>query len=113
MHGFFFAGEKQIQVVGGGVDHARGGHKTGSQEPVGAFLKRSGKITHQPEDHAAGVATVHGAHQERNDGGEKRSGDDAAEEKRGAVNLTFAAAKKINGGNRGGSPQEGAQRSEQ
>ena len=69
MHGFLFAGKKNIQIIGGGVDNTRSEEKAGGQEPINAFLKGRGKITHQPEDHAASVAAVHGAQQKHNDGG--------------------------------------------
>src|SRR5215467_2248502 len=113
MHGFFLARKKDIQIIGAGVDDTSGKEEAASQEPVNALLEGSGKIPHQPEHHAAGVAAVHCAHQENNDGGKERSGDDAAEEQRGAVNLALTAAEKIHGGNRSGSSQERTQRSKQ
>ena len=39
MHGLFFSREKNIQIIGGRVDHADGNEKAGGEKPVDAFLK--------------------------------------------------------------------------
>src|SRR5260370_41796123 len=96
----------------GGVDGTRGRGETNAQEPRDALLKRSGKVAHQPEGEATEVPGER-AHEEHDDGGDERGGDDATEEKRGAVNLARAAAEKIEGGDGWGGPQGETQRGEQ
>src|SRR5216683_5987538 len=112
MHRLFFSGEEQVQIGSGGVNCASGNEETNTQEPIDAPLKRSGEIAHQPKGEATEVPGER-AHEEHDDGGDERGGDDATEEKRGAVNLARAAAEKIDGGDGSGGSEEGTHRSQQ
>src|SRR5207245_2991531 len=112
MHGFFFAGEKKIQIVCRSVNRPCSSKKADRKNPINTFLKGSGKIAHEPEGHAAGIAAGDGAHQEHDNGGQKRGSDDPAEKKRSAVNLALTAAEKINAGNGRGGSEKGAERSQ-
>ena len=63
----------------------------------------TGKITHQPEQHAAQIAaTCERGDQEHDDGGQKGSGNDAGQQQGVAVDLTITAAEKIDGRDGGG-----------
>src|SRR5207302_10629062 len=106
MHGFFFAGQEQVQIGSGGIYRAGGNEETNAQEPIDALLERSGKIAHQPEGEATEIPSER-AHEEHDDGGDERSSNDTAEKKRSAVNLSFAPPEKIDDSDRSGGPDEG------
>ena len=112
MHSFLFTSEKQIQIVGGGVNRAGSDEKANSKKPVNTLLKRGGEIAHEPEGHATSISGGDGAHEEGDDGGEERGGDDAAEKQRGAVDLAFAAAKYVDRGDGRGRAEKRAERRE-
>src|SRR6202790_3446395 len=113
MHGFFLAGEEEMQVGGRGVDSAGGHHETYAENPAQAFLQGSGEIAHQPEGHTAEIAAGQSGHEKHDDGRKKRGADDAGQEQCAAVDLALAAAQKINYGDGGGGAQKRAQRREQ
>src|SRR3989442_4158253 len=94
MHGFFFAGEKKIQIVCRSVNRPCSSKKADRKNPINTFLKGSGKIAHEPEGHAAGIAAGDGAHQEHDNGGQKRGRDDAAAKKRSPVNLALTRSEE-------------------
>src|SRR5216683_2746454 len=91
MHSFFFAGEEQVQIRGGGVDRTGGDQEANAEDPTQAGLKRTGKVAHEPKRHAAEITSGEGGQQKHDDGGEERRADDAGEEQSGAIDLSFAA----------------------
>ncbi len=76
-------------------------------------MKRGGKVAHEPESHAAEIASGEGGQQEHDDGGKKRRADDAGEKQSAAIDLPFAAAEEINGGDGRGGTEKRAQGSEE
>src|SRR5713226_1877409 len=110
MHGFFFASEKKIQIVCCGVNRSRSGKKADRENPIYVFLKGSGKIAHEPEGHPTSIAAGDGAHQEHDNGRQKRGSDDAAQKKRRAVDLALTTAEEINAGDSRGGSEEGNER---
>ena len=67
---------------------------------------RRGKISHKPEGAAAQIVSGERGHQEHNDRLKERSGDDAAEEQRSAVNLTIAPPEDVDDGDGDGGAEE-------
>src|SRR5260370_5910188 len=112
MHGFFFAGEEQVQIGGGSVERARGEQEADAEDTTQAGLKRGGKVAHEPESHAAEIASGEGGQQEHDDGGKKRRADDAGEKQSAAIDLPFAAAEEINGGDGGAATATPTQRAD-
>src|SRR5207245_10938410 len=91
MHGFIFVGEKKIQIVCRSGNRPCSSKKADRKNPINTFLKGSGKIAHEPEGDTAGVAAGDGAHQERDNGGQKGGSDDPAARKRSAVKMALTA----------------------
>ena len=74
---------------------------------------RRGEIAHEPEGGAAEIVAGKCGHQEHDHGREERGRDYAAEEERGAVNLSVATAKKKDGGDSEGRADERANRGDE
>src|ERR1700756_3653505 len=110
MHGFFFAGQEKIQIGGGSVDSSRGNDEAERKKVEQAAGLRSREITHEPERAAAKIIAGECGHQEHDDRLEERSGDDAAEKQRSAINLPVATPKDINGRDGNGCAEERADR---
>ncbi len=73
----------------------------------------SGKIAHEPECAATKIIAGERGHQKHDHRGEERSGDDAAEEERGAVNLAVATPEDVDRDDSDGGAEESADRSDQ
>src|SRR6185369_9066714 len=113
VHGFFFAGEQEIEITGGGVNGGGGDGEGDAENPAEVSLECNGKVAHQPELHAVEIAADEGGHEEDDDRGEKGSRDNAGEEERVGIEKALTAAENVDGGDGGGGAEERPERGQQ
>src|SRR5262249_10314066 len=96
-NGLLLAGQKKIQVGGGGINGPGSNEEPDGEKPDEVPGRRSGEIAHEPESHVAKIAAGKSGHEKHDHGRQERRRDDSGEEECCGVELSLPAAEKIDG----------------